>query len=104
MLESQQGFKSSSIENEKPINAMQSVFLRLLLPVLPPSSYTGSDLAEGLALCLHSTAPQSLSEVWSETNTAKINYEPNLHLTYKCNFQGKSEIYYKNVGGKMPAN
>lgn len=104
MLESQQGFKSSSIENEKPINAMQSVFLRLLLPVLPPSSCTGSDLAEGLALCLHSTAPQSLSEVWSETNTAKINYEPNLHLTYKCNFQGKSEIYYKNVGGKMPAN
>jgi len=70
-LESQHGFKSSPIEYEKPIKARQSVFLRLLS--LP--SYTGPVLAEGLALCLDSTAPQSLSEARSKTNPGQINYK-----------------------------
>lgn len=42
-----------------PIKARQSVFLRMLLPVLPTPSYTGQVLAEGLGLCLDFAVPKA---------------------------------------------
>lgn len=95
LLESQSGLKSSLIKNEKPTKIRQWGCFSQHWP--SPCRELGS------VFRLHcSTKP--LWGVSEETNTGQI-YKSKLCLTYKCNFQGKAEIWYKNVGRKcQPIN